>query len=87
MFLSERDLKYHMKTHSREKSHFCEACGEGFVYPLALKRHRLRLHASEEERTRAQRRYQCDKCGFADMFLHRLKRHMEIHSTARVSSI
>jgi len=82
-FHSDADLTKHMICHTKEKSHFCTECGEGFVYPLALKRHHLKDHATEEERTAAKNRYQCDICGFSDMFLNRLKRHMEIHNSSR----
>ncbi|XP_023320519.1 zinc finger protein 573 [Eurytemora carolleeae] len=82
-FYYERELKFHMKVHSQEKTQFCSVCGEGFVYNQTMKRHYLNVHATEEEKNLLKNRFQCDKCGYSDMFLNRLKRHMETHSTSR----
>ena len=52
-----QNLKYHMLTHTREKPHQCEICGQAFSLVKNLRRHML-LHSAEKMK-------QCSHCDFS----------------------
>ncbi|XP_060596353.1 zinc finger protein 391-like isoform X2 [Ruditapes philippinarum] len=61
------NLKFHMMTHSREKPHQCELCGQSFSLVKNMKRHML-LHAND-------RPFRCDCCSFSTTRFDKLKEH------------
>ena len=60
-------LRYHMLTHTHEKPHQCEQCGQSFSLVKNMKRHML-LHS-------ASRDYICEKCSFSTTRFDKLKEH------------
>ena len=60
-------LRYHMLTHTHEKPHQCEVCGQSFSLVKNLKRHML-LHS-------ATRDFICEKCSFSTTRFDKLKEH------------
>lgn len=63
-----QNLKYHMLTHTHEKPHQCEICGQSFSLVKNMKRHML-LHTDT-------RPYQCKVCIFTTTRYDKLKDHM-----------
>ena len=60
-------LQYHMLTHTHEKPHQCEVCGQSFTLIKNMKRHML-LHSQG-------RSFKCEKCPFSTTRLDKLKDH------------
>ncbi|XP_033755409.1 GDNF-inducible zinc finger protein 1-like [Pecten maximus] len=63
-----QNLKYHMLTHTHEKPHQCEICGQSFSLVKNMKRHML-LHTNT-------RQYKCKLCIFSTTRYDKLKDHM-----------
>ncbi|XP_069113996.1 GDNF-inducible zinc finger protein 1-like [Argopecten irradians] len=63
-----QNLKYHMLTHTHEKPHQCEICGQSFSLVKNMKRHML-LHTNT-------RQYKCKMCIFSTTRYDKLKDHM-----------
>ncbi|XP_060080372.1 zinc finger protein 415-like [Ylistrum balloti] len=63
-----QNLKYHMLTHTHEKPHQCEICGQSFSLVKNMKRHML-LHTNT-------RQYKCKLCVFSTTRYDKLKDHM-----------
>lgn len=61
------NLKFHMMTHSREKPHQCELCGQAFSLVKNMKRHML-LHKGD-------RPFRCERCTFCTTRFDKLKEH------------
>jgi len=61
-----QNLKYHMLTHTREKPHQCEVCGQAFSLIKNLHRHML-LHSAT--------RHLCSQCDFTTTRIDKLKEH------------
>lgn len=61
------NLKFHMMTHSREKPHRCELCGQAFSLVKNMKRHML-LHKGD-------RPFRCEHCTFCTTRFDKLKEH------------
>ncbi|XP_045192298.2 zinc finger and BTB domain-containing protein 24-like [Mercenaria mercenaria] len=61
------NLKLHMMTHSREKPHQCEFCGQSFSLVKNMKRHML-LHTND-------RPFRCENCSFSTTRFDKLKEH------------
>ena len=60
-------LQYHMLTHTHEKPHQCEVCGQSFSLIKNMKRHML-LHSNA-------RSFKCEKCTFSTTRFDKLKEH------------
>ena len=60
-------LRYHMLTHTHEKPHQCDQCGQSFSLVKNMKRHML-LHSST-------RNFICEKCSFSTTRFDKLKEH------------
>lgn len=60
-------LRYHMLTHTHEKPHQCEVCGQSFSLIKNMKRHML-LHSSKRD-------FMCEKCSFSTTRFDKLKEH------------
>ena len=62
-----QNLKYHMLTHTKEKPHQCEVCGQAFSLAKNMRRHRL-LHSQVRD-------IHCELCSFQTTRLDKLKEH------------
>lgn len=78
-------LEDHRKTHTQEKTFFCDECGEGFIFSHKLNLHKQRVHMTEEEKEKL-KKHKCHICGSAYVFESKLKIHMECHVQARTYS-
>ena len=63
-----QNLKYHLLTHTREKPHQCEICGQSFSLIKNMRRHML-LHSTDKP-------HHCDQCDFSTTRFDKLKEHM-----------
>ncbi len=63
-----QNLKYHLLTHTREKPHQCEICGQNFSLVKNLRRHML-LHSTIKP-------HNCGQCEFATTRFDKLKEHL-----------
>ena len=68
----------HKLTHTNEKKHCCEKCGESFARPHNLLRHK-RIHLLPEERNKL-KKHICEICGSSFIYKCKLKIHMECHN-------
>ncbi|GFO06118.1 Zinc finger and BTB domain-containing protein 24 [Plakobranchus ocellatus] len=72
-----QNLKYHMVTHTQEKPHQCEVCGQSFSLIKNMRRHML-LHTGT-------RPYSCPLCGFSTTRYDKLKEHnQKLHTKIEV---
>ena len=62
MFFHKYKLKMHMKCHNKIRDIICDLCGKGFSDNAPLKRHRLKIHGSEQEKEE-ERKFACTTCG------------------------
>lgn len=80
--IKKQSLKYHMLTHTQEKPHQCEICGQSFSLVKNMKRHAL-LHTDD-------RPHKCkfsDVCNFATTRYDKLKEHLlKIHNKGETPS-
>ncbi|XP_052062708.1 zinc finger protein ZFP2-like [Mytilus californianus] len=80
--IKKQSLKYHILTHTQEKPHQCEICGQSFSLKKNLNRHAL-LHTDV-------RPYKCkfnEVCNFATTRYDKLKEHLlKIHSHGEAPS-
>ena len=60
-------LRYHMLTHTHEKPHQCEVCGQSFSLIKNMKRHMLLHNTAKANR--------CEKCSFSTTRFDKLKEH------------
>lgn len=63
-----QNLKYHLLTHTREKPHQCEICGQSFSLIKNMRRHML-LHSTDKP-------HHCNECDFSTTRFDKLKEHM-----------
>ena len=60
-----QNLKYHMLTHTREKPHQCEVCGQSFSLVKNMRRHMM-LHQTEKPHRYGSRMFGCFRCQVFD---------------------
>jgi hypothetical protein len=66
--IKKQNLKYHQLTHTREKPHQCEICGQSFSLVKNLRRHMM-LHSTYKP-------HQCEQCTFSTTRYDKLKEHL-----------
>ena len=71
-FIVIRQLKKHMKLHSKNRPHVCEVCGRSFKQRNALYRHRF-VHSDIKPHT-------CEYCGKGFTDRYNLKGHLRTHT-------
>ncbi|ELT93127.1 hypothetical protein CAPTEDRAFT_222192 [Capitella teleta] len=66
--LKAQNMKYHLMTHSGDKPHQCEVCGQAFSLKKNLRRHMV-LHSTGNKRG-------CKMCDFTSPRADKLKEHL-----------
>ncbi|CAH1780047.1 unnamed protein product [Owenia fusiformis] len=65
----KQNLKYHKLTHTKEKPHQCEQCGQSFTLLKNMKRHKL-MHSKIL-------RCKCPQCDFGTTRMDKLRDHLQ----------
>lgn len=77
-FLSEENLKYHMRCHKEDEHMFqCGECSEKFEHWRGTTMHLWKDHQIDLDL------YTCDKCGYRTYSSFKLENHCRIHSDER----
>ena len=81
-----KGLKIHMKVHEakpslKERTVFCEVCGQGFIRPNYLLVHFAKEHNPDGQN----KEHICDICHTVRSSSGQLKKHMSIHKTRTLS--
>ncbi|XP_055386527.1 zinc finger protein 525-like [Condylostylus longicornis] len=78
-FCTQRNLKYHIYTHTGERPSCCTICPAKFAKPCGLKEH-MKVHTGEKN-------YSCDFCGKNFARRTGLMRHRKTHGDIKVKNL